>query len=1755
MVEKLDYPLCLLVHERGNELYINLKYDGTYLAREIAEAHLKALEHILEQVISAPGMPHSGISLLSADRYEKIVREWNRTDREYPTGTTVHQLFSEQAERTPDAVALVYGEARMSYRELNERSNSLARHIRQVFMDRTGHEMQPDTMVPLCLERSLEMVVGILGVLKAGAAYVPMDPGYPKERLLHILKDTGAELVLSQTRMEERENLSPIEEIGLNIDLSEPFYQKYQGKELQPNSGPEDLAYVIYTSGTTGKPKGVMVQHGGIVNMVYIQEHRLKINEGSKIVQYASYVFDASVWEIFGSLSIGAELSIIPDSIRQDAALLSEHIEKHGINTALFPPILLMEMSFVKLKALKTLLVGGDASSLKLMDTWHVGRMLVNAYGPTEGTVCASMYRYGKGDLNTKIGKPLSNTRAYVLDPYGSPVPIGVPGELYIGGAGLARGYLNQPGLTAERFVANTFATEKDMAKGYDRLYRTGDMVRWLADGNLEFLGRNDHQVKIRGYRIELGEVEHAISRIEGIKQACVLALERETGSGTVKYLVGYYVLEENFAMEQTVLSERLSGILPEYMVPSALVNMESFPLTVNGKLDRRALPSPELGSSGNDYVPPSTDLQEQLCHIWEEVLGLERVGITDDFFRIGGNSILAIRVSHQIGRALHKEVNVADIFRYRTPSRLLAHGLNMEQVDIPRTATKRSTLSFAQERLWFIERYEGGTNAYHMPFVLELQKGTRMDGIVYALRSIVARHEILRSTIEEGDGHGGVQVVHEHALPIEEVSIADESGLDDLLKSDIDHPFDLEKTYPIKIKFYHIEPLGNGSARTVLLLNIHHIAFDGWSMGIFQKELYDYYEAYIDNDLSFDLPELDIQYRDYALWQRSYLTGDLLDGQLAYWKGKLSGHGALELPTDHPRPSEVDYRGAQRTFSISADTSNALRTFAKDNGTTLHSVLLAATSILLGKYTGQDDIVIGSPVANRQHRQTEGLIGFFVNIQVNRARLSASQNYLDLVLELHNDQISAQRYQDLPFERLVDELGLERDLSRHPVFQVSFAVQGFGTGNGNSILRKEYLKRFDGNTGYDVEKFDLSILMDDNQKGEIKGQMSYATSLFEGPTIDRMIGHYIDLIDRLVKDPLEPHSGISLLSADRYEKIVREWNRTDREYPTGTTVHQLFSEQAERTPDAVALVYGEARMSYRELNERSNSLARHIRQVFMDRTGHEMQPDTMVPLCLERSLEMVVGILGVLKAGAAYVPMDPGYPKERLLHILKDTGAELVLSQTRMEERENLSPIEEIGLNIDLSEPFYQKYQGKELQPNSGPEDLAYVIYTSGTTGKPKGVMVQHGGIVNMVYIQEHRLKINEGSKIVQYASYVFDASVWEIFGSLSIGAELSIIPDSIRQDAALLSEHIEKHGINTALFPPILLMEMSFVKLKALKTLLVGGDASSLKLMDTWHVGRMLVNAYGPTEGTVCASMYRYGKGDLNTKIGKPLSNTRAYVLDPYGSPVPIGVPGELYIGGAGLARGYLNQPGLTAERFVANTFATEKDMAKGYDRLYRTGDMVRWLADGNLEFLGRNDHQVKIRGYRIELGEVEHAISRIEGIKQACVLALERETGSGTVKYLVGYYVLEENFAMEQTVLSERLSGILPEYMVPSALVNMESFPLTVNGKLDRRALPSPELGSSGNDYVPPSTDLQEQLCHIWEEVLGLERVGITDDFFRIGGNSILAIRVSHQMERAMNKKVNVADIFKLKSIQIILQDISLIVSTSENIEKEF
>ena len=1579
--------------------------------------------------------------------------------------------------------------------------------------------MKPDARVGICVERGLEMVVGLLGVLKAGGAYVPLDPAYPEERLRWMLEDSAPVALLTQGHLEGL--FTGLSEALPVVDLSAPVgvWSSESDTNLECAAiglTSEHLAYIIYTSGSTGTPKGVMVMHQNAVNL--IQWGRLASCRDAlqRTLFSTSLSFDLSAYEFFVPISAGITIRLVRNLL--DLVRIADDITL--INTVPSAMNALLESDGVP-TTVHVINLAGEALQRRLVErifaTANIEKVC-NLYGPSETTTYSTSMEVRRGDIFvSSIGRPIANTRIYILDSAREPVPIGVAGELYIGGAGVARGYLNQPALTAERFVRDPFVEEAGA-----RMYKTGDLGKWLGDGTIEFLGRNDFQVKIRGFRIELGEIEEGLRKQEGIREAVVIAREDEPGE---KRLVAYYTCGEgegSVSVEE--LRAQLGATLPEYMVPAAYVRLERMPLTVNGKLDRKALPEPEGEAYGiREYEAPQGEIEEKLAAIWAEVLKVERVGRHDNFFELGGHSLLAVRVLTRVRKMLSVQVALEDLFARPVLVdfvRGVERAVRKELPTITRVERSRQLpLSFAQQRLWFLGQMEGVSKAYHIPFGLRLQGELNRSCLCRALDRILARHEALRTTFELVNGEAvqriaSVEGSHfnliEHDL--RECKEA-EAELDRLMLGEFEEPFDLEGGPLIRGRL-----IREGEDEYTLLITMHHIVSDGWSMGVFLNELSALYRAFVKGEED-PLAELEVQYADYAVWQREWVEGEVLREQAEYWKEALAGvPEVLELPADHARPGQQDYAGEFVGLGLGKELTAGLKELSRRHGTTLHMTLLAGWAALLSRLSGQQDIVIGTPVANRSRVEIENLIGFFVNTLALRVEVGGSVKVRELLAQVRAKAIEAQQHQDIPFEQVVELARPVRSLAHSPVFQVMFAWQN--AAEGRLVLPGLEVKPPQA-FSYRVSKFDLTLTLQESGEG-IVGGLEYATSLFERNTIERYVGYLRRLLEGMVAEDGQVVDRIPILSEEEREQVVYKWNETEVEYPREKCVQELFEEQVERTPEGTAVVFEGSSLSYRELNRRANQVAHYLRRL-------GVKPDARVGIVLERSVELIVAELAVLKCGAAYVPIDPAFPAERKNFIIRDCEAKIVLSIEEMEVPEmcDIRKID-VGESTDCKEA-----SNVDVAVNS--EAAAYIMYTSGSSGEPKGVIVPHRAITRLV-LNNGYAEFKASDRVAFAANPAFDAATLEVWAPLLNGGCAVVIAQDVVLDPARFKETLKRQAVDVLWLTVGLFNQYANElgeEIVGLRYLIIGGDRLDPQVVSQVlrrNAPKHLLNGYGPTETTTFATTHEItfvAENATSIPIGRPIANTRIYILDSAREPVPVGVAGELYIGGAGVARGYLNQPALTAERFVRNPFVEEAGA-----QMYKTGDLGRWLGDGTIEFLGRNDFQVKIRGFRIELGEIEEGLRKQKGIREAVVIAREDEPGE---KRLVAYYTCGEgegSVSVEE--LRAQLGATLPEYMVPAAYVRLERMPLTVNGKLDRKALPEPEGEAYGiREYEAPQGEIEEKLAAIWAEVLKVERVGRHDNFFELGGHSLLAVSLVERM-RQQGQQVNVRALFSTPTV---------------------
>lgn len=1784
---------------------LTMTYNNSYYNETAIASFGEQLSRLYAVVLHQPELMLSSVDILSAQDADRLKFTFNDTTVDYPREASIEELFTQQAKQTPYQVALVEEQGSMTYGELDEKSNQLAATLR-----RAGVALKQP--VAIMAERSADMVVGMLAILKAGGVYVPIDPDYPEERVSYLLEDSGAELLLV-TRAEHR----PLDYKGTILDLrDEDVYGAGQQessasgslygrgdnvgdnideatdqlKAHKPLTGGDRLAYIMYTSGTTGLPKGVMVEHRNVVRLVK-NTNFAELHADTKILQTGAVVFDASTFEIWGALLNGGQLILVSQDVILNAARLKEAIRAHGVTTMWLTAPLFNQLSQQDVEmfaGLKELLIGGDVLSVP-----HVNRVLeaypslklINGYGPTENTTFSTTHAIsGIQSEAVPIGRPITNSTAYVVDRALQLQPVGAWGELLVGGDGVARGYRNRPDLTAEKFMESPF-------RSGERCYRTGDLVRWREDGTLEYKGRIDAQVKIRGYRIELGEVEAQLLKLEVVSDAIVVTHEDEQGQ---KQLCAYVVLQgeapgvtihsaakERVAKETTsdasneptssvaneaVMAEtaairegNIAGVasqmqelrnallreLPGYMVPSYFVELKQLPLTPNGKVDRRALPQPERSMHGGSvYEPPRTSMEEHLVSIWQEVLNVERIGIKDNFFEAGGHSLRATHVISLVHRQMHKNLQLKDLFDHPTIEQLAQVLETLEQTGytaIP-MAPQQSyyVLSSAQKRMYILNQLEPDGTSYNIPGAVTLTGPLDVNAMEQAFQELIQRHETLRTSFDTVQGEP-VQRLHDKVsfrLAYIEARSADREQTDQLLQ-DFIRPFELNRA-----PLFRAGLIAVGADQHILLLDMHHIISDGTSVQVLMQDLVRLYAKD-------ELPALRIQYKDYALWQQEQHRSERYKEQEAYWLGTFAGElPVLDMPTDFPRPAVRSFAGDVLPFSLDARQSAGLKHIAAQTESTLYMVLLAAYTTLLSHYSGQEDIIVGSPIAGRTHAELAPLIGMFVNTLAIRSYPQGSKSFRDYVLEVKGHTLQAFEHQDYPLEELIEKLDLDRDLSRNPLFDTVFALQ-------NLEQREQQLNglRMEPYPGEQTAaKFDLSLFAFEDGEDIVCG-LQYATRLYTQETIQRLALHFRQLVDAIIERPDIALSAIEIITPQEKEQIIKEFNNTVAAYPypKDLPVHVIFEEYAVRTPEQIAVTFADERLTYQELNERSEHLARILQsRGIRRRQGSDTQ---RVALMAERSIELIVGMLGILKAGGAYVPVDPDYPEERILYLLEDSGAELLLAQ-RYDQVFFVTDIPILDLSDEQQWRGGSLGEGSELEETAGDAgeseslnnlhgtgsalteedfpvkaastDLAHVMYTSGTTGNPKGVMIEHRNIVRLAKNRSHAT-LDEDTRLLQTGAVVFDASTFEIWGTLLNGGQLHLVSYDTILDTVQLKQAIQQHSINTLFLTTSLFHQHSQQDIDLftpLKELIVGGDVLSVphlnRVMET-HPQLRIINAYGPTENTVFSTIYDITEPQTQAvPIGRPIDHSTTYIVNRALKLQPVGAWGELLVGGDGVARGYLNRPELTADKFIVSPYRTG-------EYCYRTGDLARWRADGVLEYKGRIDEQVKIRGYRIELGEIESRLSSVAGVKESIVVVRQDELGQ---KQLCAYYVTDREMGAGQ--LRQALSQDLPGYMVPSYFVQLGELPLTPNGKVDRKALPSPEQHvDSGMDYVAPQTEVQQALADAWGTILGLQRVGIQDNFFHLGGDSIKAIQVSSRLFQA-GHRLEMKDLFKYPTI---------------------
>ncbi|WP_369929407.1 non-ribosomal peptide synthase/polyketide synthase [Xanthomonas sp. NCPPB 2632] len=1971
------FDATLALQDDGHDIHGMIEYASDLFDAATVEEWSRHLGIVVEALLHDPSRPLGDIRIVQAGQHDALMAlsRGGRAAITRPVDETIVSIFERQVRDTPDATALVDGQGTLSYADLNRRANRIARYLRERGVVR-------ETLVAICMERGIGLMTAILGVLKAGGAYLPLDPGYPAERLQYMLQDSEAPFLLSDSSLEADLPASASRVILLDLERERTAAYATDDLDLRNDIGANSLAYVIYTSGTSGQPKGVMLEHGGVCNLASLLRESLDVGAGSQVVQFASFSFDASVWEWSMALLNGACLHLPAREELMPGAPLLDTLRDRHITHATLPPTALHVSGTADLPSLRTLVVAGEACPRELVERWAPGRLFVNAYGPTEATVCATMYRCvagGKG--NVPIGKPLANTTVHILDARGHLVPRGVIGEIHIGGAGVARGYLHRADLTDSRFVSDPFD-----GAARSRMYATGDLARWLPDGNIEYVGRNDDQLKIRGFRVEPGEIETRLEAIQGIRQAFVAAgADRGAGRELTAYIVpdgsagegwqilsnglrvaqlnghetrqifheifvaqtyfrhgvmlrkgscvldvganiglftlfvkgidpdarvfafepsppafdclsrnvalhdldvhilryglsdtpgmqafthyplmsgnsGFYadalrdseatrtflrnrlehatadvdvVLAGKFASEtydcelrtlsqvlrdhaiehvdllkvdveksewdvvrgmdggdwarvQQVVVEvhdidgrliqmldllrghgfvcvshqeadlkgtdifqvygvkpgyaeryaalpivpcedvphaagraaglpepeairaRLREYLPDYMVPTSFVVLDELPLTANGKVDRRRLPdAADALSSLQDDGDTWHGIEEDIAHIWREMFPGQRIGRLSSFFELGGHSLLAIQVIGRLRERTGFDLSLQDMFEEPTIEGIAARMAAKSGHDaLPITAVDRSgalPLSSAQQRLWFIDRFEQSAHAYNVCGAVRIVGELDEDALCASLDALLHRHEVLRTRFVEEEGVPQQRIESLVAFPLV-VASEDDAGIEAIVQDELRVTFDLATGPLIRGRMVRVSP-----RETILVISLHHIVADGWSLSILFRELGELYALRVADPGAKALPELPLQYADYAAWQRGRLQGDYLQRQLAFWGEHLRGAPALlTLPLDRPRPGVRGYRGANVLFAIDAATTAGLVGLAREQGATLFMVLYTGFAILLSRLSHQADVVIGTPVANRDRIETESLVGFFVNTLALRTRTSDEDGTpLDaatLLATVRQTALEAYRHQEVPFEQVVEHMQPSRDMSHSPLFQASLTLQNVPRSElalaGLSLQPYEVLP--------ETAKTDLSLYLEERD-GLIVGGFNYATDLFERETIERWAEYFQVLLSAMVATPSQRIDRLPLMRAPARAAVLQA-SRGPAVPLAAHTIPALFRAVAQRHASAAALSDGTQCMSYATLDARSNRLARYLREQGVGR-------ETPVAVCLGRGLELVVTMLGIWKAGGAFVPLDPGYPAERLQYMLEDAEPPLVVTTsvlsaglpTTVARLVELDRIEaRLAACADTALPAEDEGDGARL---------AYVIYTSGSTGRPKGVMVEHGSVCNLWQAQRDSLGVGSGSKVLQFASSSFDASIWEWTMALLGGGCLELATSEALLPGEPLARTLRERGITHLTLPPSALSVLPAGSGESVRVLVVAGEACAPALAQAWLPGRQVINAYGPTEGTVCASMQVCGEEDVESlPIGRPLANTAMYLLDGEGEPVPPGIVGEIWLGGAGVARGYLNQPSLSAERFVADRFAGAVAA-----RMYRTGDLGRWRADGRMAYLGRDDAQVKLRGYRIETGEIEARLREHPAVDEAVVAV--RGDDPQLVAYLRGE-------AADTVAWRDYLAARLPGYMIPQRFVAVASFALTPTGKIDRHRLPDPAGAAADRPHEAPVGEIETLMATLWQGLLGEEGIGRHDNFFERGGHSLLATRLMAQVQDVLSVDLPLRTLFE-------------------------
>ncbi|KAB8154235.1 amino acid adenylation domain-containing protein [Kordia sp. TARA_039_SRF] len=1662
ITEVPELPFSIYIKTKQDVMEIQVSYSEKFVSKDVAEHFLKNIGRWLQELEVVLTTPCDKISLIFEEEKDVLLHDFNATTKAYDSSDTIVSLFEKQVAKTPDAISIICQNKSFTYQEIHEKSNQLAHYLK----DDCG--VVSEDLVAVKLPRTENLIIALLAVLKTGAAYVPVDVNYPQERINFIEKDSNSKVVINETVLNAFENKK----------------DSFPTTEVEAKASPSSLGYIIYTSGTTGNPKGVMITHANAAAMIHWAQSEFDASKFEIVFAGTSHCFDLSVYEMFYTFSIGKKLNVLSSGLE-----IRDALAKHKnilLNTVPSTVRKLLEDG-VDLNNITVLNLAGEAFPVDIANKLQKTHIEVrNLYGPSEDTTYSTYYKISDKPYKTSIpiGKPLDNTQAYILDEYLSLVPIGVAGKLYLSGTGLSKGYLNRKELTKEKFIPNPFEEGQLM-------YDTGDLATWMLDGNIAFLGRKDHQVKLRGYRIELGEIQAAIQGFSEAIQQVVVVVKQNAGEDV---LVAFFVTESS--IDITSLRTFLLDKLPSYMVPGFFIEMEQLPLTPNGKVDRKALPElSEKVIKKENYVAPRTHEENYLVAIWEEILGVEKIGVKDHFFELGGHSLMISQLINRVHKTMGKQIPFKIFYTNPTVESLSNAMKNEAFVAIQKTSDKSFyPVTPSQHRLWLLSQMEGGSSAYLITTSLLLEGSLAIDNFSSAFDYVMHRHEVLRTYFKHNEDGVLCQYINanndfEYALPYVDVSQTENPEVEakKYIEDLCSHGIDISEKQLFKATILKLS-----EEKYVFFMTLHHIISDGWSLEVLTSEVINAYQQKQQNQ-AITLPELSIQFKDYAVWLSDNLNSESNNEAEIYWKENFSGTlPILSLPTYQSRPKVKTYTGKIFQYDFSKQLIKKLKSISKEHQATLFMTLMASVKMLLSRYSNQTDIILGTPIAGRSHPDLEPQVGLYLNTLAIRTQFNSDDHFSTILSKEKDQLIAAYAHQDFPFDKLVESLEIPRDTSRSPLFDVMVVLQN-----------QQQLSSFQNNglsditiTDFEIARetsqFDLSFSFVENDSLTLL--LSYNTDLYDVKFVKNLVRHLENIFKEITANQEIKLNEIDLITSEEKNQLLTVFNDTEEAFPLEKTVVDLFHEQVQKNPTGIAVKCDDAVLSYQALDEKSTALANFLRE------EHAISSGQLVGVYLDRSADLLISLLAILKTGAAYVPIDLNYPEERVTYIKEDAG-----------------------ITICIDEAFLKTYAENEVL-NKQPlhtlptsDNVAYVIYTSGSTGKPKGVVIKHKSLTNLCFWHQKAYTVTDESKGTLFSGIGFDASVWEIYPYLTVGASLVPIQDnSIRLDVIALSNFLRNNKITHTYLPSRVCQDFIANNISNLDTtILTGGEA----LVYSKETNLKIYNNYGPTENTVVTTFFDCTSAfNESIPIGKPVSNTKVYVLSETLQLVPIGVTGELCIAGIGLADGYLNRPNLTAEKFIENPFNTE-------EKLYRTGDLVKWLHDGNIEFVGRKDSQIKIRGHRVELGEIEqHIVKYSQAISQAVVV----QQNLNTQDELAAYYI--SNTVIDEKELRTYLKSQLPSYMVPNYYKKLESIPLSANGKIAKDKL---QIITKNDlvkgDFVSATNETEEKVIAIWEELLGEQTIGITDNFFELGGHSLLLSKLANTYHKVFQKELDLKAIY--------------------------